>query len=738
MTVNGSDGIRRLPVLGIALLAVASSAARGGAAASIRTVETTNATLSLDAKSGDLVGLHWKHPAVDIIREPKLGENFRILLPQPGYEASYFDSRDQVLSRIEQSHDRVVLHYDSLRNAREQVPVEVTYEIVDTGAQLQFSIQVDNRTDRRLAEVLYGIIGGQQGIQKRSDTESLIPGGWSYQNLAPHLFTQYGEGDIGGGTNLGIRYEALGYTYPGQMSMGWMDVFNRKAGVGYYYGNQDPQTRVTALYTEFRPYAKDIAPADNWPSSTELPSGEPIGLTTGWINFPYTRKGIFRAGPLALQVHEGDWHGGSHIYRSWFDRYFDVKRAPDWLRKEMAWQSIIISNPEDVIVHPFKELPQLARDAKKYGVTTFEILGWNVGGIDRGYPNYQPDPRLGTAAEFKKALADIRSIGVHPLLFANIQVADTATEAFRTKLSRYAIEGRWAPDWPLFGWGEGTIGARLGLTRSNMTMLSPSYPEFRDLLVRRYLEGIKDGGEGFQLDKAIINGFLDFNPRSPVSPDESLPQGILTTYKEYLDRARKINPNAALASETQFDRAFPYVDVSYLRLGTQDAPSVALRYTFPEWTSTIFGETPGDFDQMNNGLRYGLVWALAPRHYNDSLDEPLTRPLSRYVRELIRIRKTHADLLFLGRFNDTLGATVTGNANTIRYSVFTPRDPKSPARACVIVNFGDKDEGVDVRIRGKDGRSAEIYAPFQPDKVATLPARLTVPAHRAMVVVTTH
>jgi hypothetical protein len=38
-------------------------------------------------------------------------------------------------------------------------------------------------------------------------------------------------------------------------------------------------------------------------------------------------------------------------------------------------------------------------------------------------------------------------------------------------------------------------------------------------------------------------------------------------------------------------------------------------------------------------MRYGLVWAMAPRHYSASLDEEVTRPLSIYVAELIRIRK---------------------------------------------------------------------------------------------------
>src|SRR5262249_41569069 len=151
-------------------------------------------------------------------------------------------------------------------------------------------------------------------------------------------------------------------------------------------------------------------------------------------NFPYTGQGTFKAGPVALQVHAGDWHTASSIYRGWYDQHFQIARPRTWLRQENAWQSTILSNPEDAVVHRFTDLPRLAADAKKYGITTFEIDGWNIGGIDRGYPQYQPDPRLGTPEEFRKALADLRTIGVHPLVFANIQVADTATPLFHNKL----------------------------------------------------------------------------------------------------------------------------------------------------------------------------------------------------------------------------------------------------------------------------------------------------------------
>jgi hypothetical protein len=237
----------------------------------------------------------------------------------------------------------------------------------------------------------------------------------------------------------------------------------------------------------------------------------------------------------------------------------------------------------------------------------------------------------------------------------------------------------------------------------------------------QYLQLVRDGADGLLLDKAGILWTLDFNPRLPVSPDKSLTQGVLDTYQELLPKARAINPNFALASEIAFDRAFPYVDVSYLRMGDIDMDG-SLRYTFPEWTSTIFGESPGDFNPMSNGMRYGMVWALAPRHYNDSVNDILTRPLARYVSELIRIRRKYEDLLFYGRFRDMLGATVRGDAD-IRYSVFKSAQPNSLSQACVVVNFGDTPESAEINFEGAGG------------SVVHLPVRLSIPAHQLAVIV---
>jgi len=534
--------------------------------------------------------------------------------------------------------------------------------------------------------------------------------------------------------DLGIRYEAMGFVYPGQMSMGWIEFFNRKADLGLYYANHDAEARVTGIYFELRPFTMYADVGDNWPAPADVPPGEPIGLTMGWLKCPYLTRGTFNSGPVALQVHPGDWHEGSELYRAWFDQHFQVKRPPTWLRKEMAWQSVIISNGEDVIVWKFKDLPKLAAGAKKYGVTTFEILGWNIGGIDRGYPQYRPDPRLGTHEEFRQALAEIKKQGVHPLIFANQNVADTATPLFKEELHRYVQMGRWAPDFVPFGWGEGTMGGRMGLARSNMTLISPGHPKVRKLHVDQFVELVRDGAEGFQFDKTGPWGgsLLDFNPLLPTSPDRSLTEGTLAMLSEALQKGREVNPSLALACETFWDRTFPHIDVSYLRMNDIDMPSPALRYTFPEWTSTICAESPGGFNVVNNGMRYGLVWAVQPRHYNDSMDELLTQPLSRYVQELIRIRTKHKELLFHGRFRDTVGAEVKAGRH-VRYSVFDGFD--KPDKACVVVNYGRADSTAELSWPGGEGQTVEILKPFHPDAADKLPVKIQLAPRTCAVVV---
>ena len=308
---------------------------------------------------------------------------------------------------------------------------------------------------------------------------------------------------------------------------------------------------------------------------------------------------------------------------------------------------------------------------------------------------------------------------------------DTDIPLYYNKLKKYETKGRWADDLMLSGWGEGTISSRIGITRHNMTKVTPSHPEVNKLLMNYFLDLVRSGADGFQFDKTTSID-VDFNPLLTLGPDRAMPQAVFDIIGQVLKKGKKINPQLVIASELIWDRAFQYVDVSYLRMNDIDMHPV-LKYTFPEWTSTIFAESPFDFNIMNNGMRYGFVWALAPRHYSASLDEVITQPLSGYVKELIRIRKKYADILFTGRFADTMGATVQRGTNS-RFSVFEAMN--DPARkAVVVVNFGNSDDDMEVTIDNAKSGKAELCIPFQTDITVQLPAKIKVPPRTCAVIV---
>jgi hypothetical protein len=100
---------------------------RPGQAASPENTEEVDlpvCKLRLDRRNGNLIGLAWKEPSIEVIMEPRLGENFRILLPRAEYQANYFTSSGQEVRRIDRADDGVTCIYETLRNNRESLDVK--------------------------------------------------------------------------------------------------------------------------------------------------------------------------------------------------------------------------------------------------------------------------------------------------------------------------------------------------------------------------------------------------------------------------------------------------------------------------------------------------------------------------------------------------------------------------------------------------------------------------------------
>ncbi|HEY3109832.1 MAG TPA: DUF6259 domain-containing protein, partial [Chloroflexota bacterium] len=546
-------------------------------------LENARYLLELDPTSGALTRLRDQAGGHELLAHGRLGESFRLLVPLPELEANYVLGSEQRLSSVDGGDDAVTLRWDGpLRAAAGDLDVDVQTRIAFVGEAIELQTTVRNRTPHALAEVWQAGLGGLMGIGDRASTRTTLPKMRGPD--AEQLFRAFPESmGVGGGG--GLRFPEFYARYPQEIGMAWLDLWSAEAGRGLYYACHDTTPRAATLRFEMHPGLARNRLGGNWPTEeeiAELADRYPPGLVVHWVHMPYTPAGeTFVGPPIVVQSHAGDWHAAAKIHRAWFsDRFALPAPGQRWLRRQQAVQDTMFMLPEGNVMLTFREIGRWAKGARDHGVETVMISGWNVGGHDNQYPNYTPDPRLGGWDELAAGIAEAHRQGVRVLFFANIQPVDVSTDWFRRELHRYRIVDA-RGQMSVSGWGMGTLGARMGLTRPPIGGCDPGFPEYRRLIVEQMRRLAEIGADGVHFDKAWGSPPLNFNPGPGLSPDQSWYRGVLACMEETLAACRAVRPDFALGVESTWDRLLPYCDAWWLWHDMLDHLP-AMKYAFPE------------------------------------------------------------------------------------------------------------------------------------------------------------
>jgi len=688
--------------------------------------------IELDDASGSVRGLRDKARGLEFLREPRLAESFRLLLPLPDLEANYVVGREQELTSLTRTESGAVLRWQGpLVNAQGAFHLDVTMHLEFVGQALHFRLTVANRTEHRLAEVWYPVLGGTLGLGARADNAMLVP---YPEASAENPFVRFPE-TMGIGAGGGLRFPEWAARYPGHLCMPWVSFFNKRLGRGLYFACHDPVPRSKALRMEMHPGLARQRKDSNWPTEEELAEMQadyPAGLVLNWTHFPYVPPGeTWEGPPVVLEFHDGDWHAAAKLYRRWFAESFGLPEVrTDWLRRQIAVQDAMFLLPEGNLSLRYADIPKWAQGAADHGVTSVLISGWDQGGHDNLYPDYSPDPRLGTWEELKAGIEACHAMGSRVYFFVNLQPVDCTTAWWRDELQRYRIMPANGESGS-YGFGMGTLQARLGLTYRPMVNCNPAFPAFREIIVRQMVRLAELGADGVHLDKLGPGGRLDFNPDLPASPDRGEPEGVLAALEEILTACRRVNPDFCLSVESGWDRTLRYAPTTWMWHDRGDHIS-AVRYTFPEWAPTFAAAQPWDYASVNSSVRFGYQLLLGPARYTASLNDPQYVHLASYVREVMRIRRELADFLDLGEFLDAEGVEVTCNP-AVLFSVH--RHAETGARACVLVNTDAAEHTVRVSFPHTAAVRARVYGPFVATAETPLPAEVRIPPNRFVVVV---
>ena len=662
-------------------------------------LESPTCRVEVERQQGRLLRLRDGKGQIDLKSPTDLAENFRVLVPLPDAPRNFVHGKNQTLCRAEASSGRLVLHWDGPmkdeRGNAHDLAATLHIELKDEAVEFRFSLT--NSTAFRIPEVWYPAIGGLHAFGPPAVAAKTT------LNPPPHNARRF--------TKPFGQYLA---TYPSQ-NMGFVEVNNPELKRGLYLGAHDPIDRFKGFYF------------------LEQTAGDRRNVAAWLIHYPFTPPaGTFEGAPFVAQFHDGDWvNAGRAIYRPWFIRTFGlVKPEDDWIRQNSFYQMIMAMLPEGNVNYTFREIPQLARDGLKHGLTSLQIAGWQRGGHDNGYPYYEPDPRLGTWRDLRRALRECHALGVKVYFFVNIHVSSLDTQWYKNELKNYDFETRKGhPGW-VAGWGMGTLASRMALTAPLMSFADPSFPRLADAQLRYFRKLARVGADGLHVDK-LYPSPINFNPRIVLSPDQSPWEGTTRLLARVSRECRAIQPHFRLSLETTWDRSLSF-GASTWWAGNM---SVA-RKVFPELVETVGLYQPYDYIGVNDAVRRGHAVMVAPYHFNRSMDCEPWRGLATYIRDVKEVRDELADYVFAGEPIDAGEAVLDVSRLPAGIEHAAYRNPKNGKRACIITHRGATSATVTfVGFGATRGGPVRLYRPAETPMALTTPAQITVGAERLALLV---
>jgi len=666
--------------------------------------------------------LRFDHQSLDIrlVQEPRLAENFRIMLPLPYLRAHYILGKEQKLTDVKVENNRCQLTWDGLDSPHGHFEIRLTQTITLDGDDATFSMEVENRSPYIIEEIFNVALGGMSNFSEREDWR-LHWANWGGQG------SEWAFYDVFPGSYLGPSNPVWTAMYHKELSMPWVSLYNAKTRRGVYIGNHDREVRHSMVFAQMFPstvyrHAQTSGinsnVAQGWPDPA-IAGDKPIGVTLSWNNFPFLKQNESWSGPpIVFHFHDGIWWDAADYFRDWYDTHTTLDKSDSWLSYEDAWQSTIISYPDDQIGFRFADLPKVAADAKAAGINVIQIDGWDIGGLDRGYPQYLTDPRLGTWEDFEKAISECAEMGVYVLVFSNLQWINIETDWFKDELHRYAMRDPHGNIRGGMGWEYNTSLGQQSQPIYRMVQANMMKPEIQQIIVDQLMNIVRLGAPGTQIDKLGAMWELDYSPDSPLPTDRATMQGVLDSIKAYYEQSRAANPSFRIASEVHWDRIMPYVDAAYARFfNINHMPTY--EHTFPEYRSSCCITGDFDFGLVNNSLRFGHIINVEARCiHGTAADVP---ELGRYVAEALRTRRALRDVLWDSRVIEPLDVQIEGDV-----MVGLHESRLNNRQALVLNHFKPEEVSAKVTHLKRSG-AATLYRPFKTPESVTLPATISVP-----------
>lgn len=459
---------------------------------------------------------------------------------------------------------------------------------------LVWQVQVDNRSDDlTVVEVLFPCLRGIAPAPAGGVDYLLFPHHAGEKTADPrttYRTPRYLNFSRAATVKESERFYVREIPYCGLASMMWMDYYDSLGGI--YLASYDPEFLLTGLRVEIedvRGGQEDVAGdagSSQWTLGLAFRKYVPIPPGCRW-----------RSPPAVVWLHEGDWHEPARHYRAWFDAHGRPGRlgGRDQSDQSDRADSALVPTPPDLasepvvtpwyelrreegVLHRFAELPGIYDDvaAGHWGSRHLFLAGWNRGGFDSQYPEYQPDLDLGSPVELRRVVQHVEGRGGMVTFYINSRLFDRNSYYHPTLGEAWAIRSE-SGESHTETYGPVTFDVCCPAHEDWRRHLA----DFAEWMVTAY------GARGIYFDQlGSATPFACYNHGHTHYDHHGLyNQGYVELLEETIRRLRRTRPDAFLMIENCGDLYSSRVYGSLVWNGTPyDEFFRLFKYTFPEFT----------------------------------------------------------------------------------------------------------------------------------------------------------
>lgn len=684
--------------------------------------------LEFDRATGALVGLRTAGDEWPILDRAQLGLSFRLLVPLPQRRNNDVLGEKQQLAALEVAGDGRSAHmvWQNVVSERGGVhPIDVTLDVRLSDCQAVFTVSIDNRSQSVVENVYCPYLGDVQHPPQAEWFKTFVYNYATAQEwpVWPSFSNMRGYYGVDYPTQVAAWSPGVGAPMAPYILL-------RSADRGLYVGVTEPSSELVAWHLELRPgYGESINAQQ--PKARTI-AGKEVAVRFAAVHVPYIQPGESRTlTPVALEAYTGGWQAGVDIYKQWRDTWMKPPAIPAWAREPHSWQQIHINSPEDELRTRFTDLVKIGEECARHGVKAIQLVGWNDGGQDQGNPSHDPDPRLGTFAELKQAIADIQKLGVKLILFAKFTWADRATERFRSELVRQAIKDPYGDYYHYQGYQYQTATQLLDINTKRlipMCFLSEEYLRICDAEFRKTVEL---GADGILFDECLHHSpaLLCFDPEHGHRPGAPVYANDRLLIHNFAKIALPANPEFLFAGEACYDWELEAYHLSYHRSeNTEHIPLSRYMLPFAPLMTAVTGFD--DRNMVNQCLLYRYIISYEPYNFKGRLDDyPETL---QYGKQMDALRSELRNFFWDGEFRHEVGAQVTVEGKPHHpYAVF--HDHAGGQAAVVVANYSE-DTAIVAQVVLESGQALSRYRLVDDAAWQPVGAGVRVPPRSAAVV----